>query len=167
VEERPSNARSGDDDVIAAQLASEEIVWVGRPSQVSHLGLYFLCILFFWLVIPIFIALVRWLQTRANTYEITTQRIRETTGIFSKQTDDLELYRVKDMRLEQPFFLRMFNAGHIVLLTSDRTSENYVLRSVRPDGGPRKLMDTIRRCVETRRDQKRVREIDMEPMDQT
>lgn len=167
MEQRPSNANVGDDEVIAQQLASEKVVWVGGPSQVSNLGLYFLCFLFCWLVIPIIVALVRWLQTRANTYEVTTQRIRETTGIFSKQTDDLELYRVKDMRLEQPFFLRMFNAGHIVLLTSDRTSESYILRAVRPEGGPRALMDTIRRCVETRRDQKRVREIDMEPMDQT
>ena len=124
---------------------------------------FILCLL----IIPIPWAFYRWLKTRYHVYEVTSQRIRETTGIFSKQTDDLELYRVKDMRLEQPFFLRMFNAGHIVLLTSDRTSESYVLRSVRPDGGPRALMDTIRRCVETRRDQKRVREIDMEPMDQT
>lgn len=149
----------------AAQLATEEVVWMGSPSQVRHLGLYVLCALTFFLIVPIFIALVRWLQTRSNVYEVTTQRIRETSGIFSKQTDDLELYRVKDMRLEQPFFLRMFHAGSIRLMTSDRTSEDYVLQAVRPAEGPRALMDTIRRHVEIRRDQKRVREVDMGPGD--
>jgi uncharacterized membrane protein YdbT with pleckstrin-like domain len=166
VEQGPNNART-DDDAIAAQLATEEVVWKGSPSQAINLGLYIVCALTCWLIVPIGIAFVRWLKTRTDVYEITTQRIRETTGIFSKRTDDLELYRVKDMRLEQPFLLRIFNAGNIVLLTSDRTSESYMLRAVRHEGGPRVLMDTIRRCVETRRDQKRVREIDMEPMDQT
>ena len=166
MEQQPINTRA-DDEAIAAQVASEEVVWVGSPSQVTSLGLYIVCLLTCWLIVPIFIALVRWLKTRTHVYEITTQRIRETTGIFSKQTDDLELYRVKDMRLEEPFSLRMFHAGNIVLMTSDRTSENFIMQAVRPQEGPRALLDKIRRCVEIRRDQKRVREIDMERMNQT
>lgn len=139
----------------------EDVVWIGTPSNVENLGIYLACLL----IIPIPFAIYRWLKTRNHVYEITTQRIRETTGILSKQTDDLELYRVKDMRLEQPFFLRLFGAGNIRLMTSDRTSEDFVLRAVRPKEGPRALMDQIRRCVEIRRDQKRVREVDMGPAD--
>lgn len=140
----------------------EETLWVGTPSHVTSLGLYVLCILFCWLIVPIVVAFVRWLQIRNHVYEVTTQRIRETTGIFNKQTDDLELYRVKDMRLDQPFFLRLFGAGTIVMLTSDRTSENFMLKGIRPEGGPRALLDQIRKHVEIRRDVKRVREVDME-----
>ena len=46
-------------------------------------------------------------------YEITSERIKITSGIFSKQTSALELYRVKDYTLEAPFFYRLFHLGNI------------------------------------------------------
>lgn len=159
---QPIHPQASDGDAASGHLPPEDVVWVGTPSHVTNLGVYVLCILLSPLVVPIFYALYRWLQNRNHVYEVTTQRIRESSGIFSKQTDDLELYRIKDMRLEQPFFLRMFHAGNIRFMTSDRTSEDFVLRAVRPSEGPRDLMDRIRRHVEIRRDQKRVREVDME-----
>ncbi len=140
------------------QNAPEEVIWRGTPSQMTNILPFLSCLL----IIPIPWAIYRWLKTRNHVYELTTQRLRDTTGILSKETNDMELYRVKDMRLDQPFLLRMVGAGNIVLLTSDRTSENYVLRAVRPKQGPHWLLDQIRHYVEIRRDQKRVREVDFE-----
>lgn len=162
MELKPVNTHTGDDDGVPPASQPEELVWKGTPSQITNLLPFLLCIL----IIPIPWAFYRWLKTRNHVYEVTTQRIRETTGILNKQTDDMEIYRVKDMRLDQPFFLRLVGAGNIHLLTSDRTNEEFVLRAVRPKDGPRALLDAIRHHVEVRRDQKRVREIDMEPMDQ-
>ena len=50
----------------------------------------------------IFIA-IQWLLIRCRVYEVTTERIRVTTGILTKRTEELELYRVKDITLIETF----------------------------------------------------------------
>lgn len=137
----------------------EEVVWEGGPSQVVNLGTFILCGLLFFLIVPIFIALWRYLVTNATQYTLTTQRLSYRRGVFSKETDVMELYRVKDMRVVEPFFLRMFGRGDILMETSDRTHPEFVLRAV-PE--PDRLRDVIRKYVELRRDEKRVREVDFE-----
>src|SRR6266403_1690212 len=81
----------------------EETVWRGTSSQWKNFGLYILCALFCWLIVPIFIALARYLQTKNKVYELTTERLKITEGVFSKVSDTLELYRVKDLETRQPF----------------------------------------------------------------
>jgi uncharacterized membrane protein YdbT with pleckstrin-like domain len=96
---------------------------------------------------------------RCLRYEITSERIRVSSGILSKRTTALELYRVKDYTLEAPFLYRLFRLGHIRLQTSDRSNPEMLLRAI---PGARKLMDVIRLNVEKRRDLKRVREVDFD-----
>lgn len=140
-------------------VVTEEIVWEGSPSQVVNLGTYILCTLLCVLIVPIFIALWKYVVTHATKYTLTTQRLSYRRGVFSKETDVMELYRIKDMRVVEPFFLRMFGKGDIIMDTSDRTHPEFTLHAV-PE--PDKLRDTIRRYVEVRRDEKRVREVDFE-----
>src|SRR5687767_14985829 len=101
--------------------SSEKTLWTGSSSQVVNFKLFVLSALFCWLIIPIFIALWRYLETRTRKYEVTSERIRLTSGVLSRRTDDFELYRVKDSTLEQPFFLRLFGLSTLSLRTSDAT----------------------------------------------
>ena len=103
--------------------------------------------------------LVRFLKTKFTKYEISEERIIETTGVFSRSTDETELYRVKDIRLEEPFFLRMFGLSTILLVTSDKTSPIIALSGVKEGNNLRK---TLRDAVEVRRELKGVRERDFE-----
>jgi uncharacterized membrane protein YdbT with pleckstrin-like domain len=137
----------------------EQTVWKGSPSQLLNLGVYILCGLFFWLVIPIFVAIWKWLELRSSTLELTTERLKQTHGVFSKRTDELELYRVRDIVLEQPFFLRLFSLANVVLETSDKTTPRVIIKGIRQ---AQELANTIRQHVETQRQQKRVRELDVE-----
>jgi uncharacterized membrane protein YdbT with pleckstrin-like domain len=43
---------------------------------------------------------------REKIFELTTQRFRITSGVFTKKTETLELYRVKDIETRQTFFSR-------------------------------------------------------------
>ena len=79
--------------------AQENIIWEGSPSQVTNLGLYVVCALTFFLVIPVLYAIWRWIDTRSHRYSITDQRVRVTQGVLNKRTDSIELYRVKDAAL--------------------------------------------------------------------
>lgn len=108
---------------------------------------------------PIFIALSRFLQTKNKIYQLTTERLKITEGIFSKVTDTLELYRVKDLETRQPFWSRMFGLENVQVNTSDASTPFVLLDAVPIELG---LGDKIRNAVENVRMQKRVREIDIE-----
>ena len=138
---------------------AEEIVWRGASSQWKNLGLYVLSALFCWLIVPIFIALKRYLQTKNKIYELTTERLKITEGIFSKVTDTLELYRVKDIETQQPFLYRLFGVENIQMNTSDTSSPFIFIEAIPHTVG---LADKIRNRVEIIRQQKGVREIDVE-----
>src|SRR5438128_3175201 len=100
----------------------EEMVWRGTSSQWKNFGVFILCAFFCWLIVPIFIALARYLQTKNKVYELTTERLKTTEGVFSKVTDTLELYRVKDLEKRQPFLYRTFGVENVQLNTSDASS---------------------------------------------
>jgi uncharacterized membrane protein YdbT with pleckstrin-like domain len=138
---------------------SEKLIVKGSPSQITNFGYYILCLILSFVGIGVIMFLVRFLKTKFTKYEISEERIIETTGVFSRSTDETELYRVKDIRLEEPFFLRMFGLSTILLVTSDKTSPIITLSGVKNGNSLRK---TLRDAVEVRRDIKGVRERDFE-----
>jgi uncharacterized membrane protein YdbT with pleckstrin-like domain len=140
-------------------MDEERSVWQGTPSQVVNLGSFILLGLFFWLVIPLFVILWKWLVVKNTKYELTTERLRLRYGVFNKKTDELELYRVRDYKLDEPFFLRIFSLSNIVLTTSDKTHPRVVLDAI-PDG--EELREKLRKYVEACRTRKGVREVDIE-----
>jgi uncharacterized membrane protein YdbT with pleckstrin-like domain len=111
------------------------------------------------LVIPVGFILARYIRTRCKVYELTNERIKITEGVFSKVTDTLELYRVKDIETRQPFFYRLGGVENVQLNTSDASTPFVLLDAVPSRVG---LGDQIRNQVETIRQQKGVREIDIE-----
>ena len=98
---------------------AEEIVWRGTSSQWKDFGGYLLCGLLCWLIVPLFFALARYLQTKCKIFELTTQRFKTTSGVFSKVTETLELYRVKDIETRQPFLSRLAGVENVQMNTSD------------------------------------------------
>ena len=161
-------------------MTSEEIICKSSPSQIIHLPILLLGALiataisvglglFVGPAVPVylgiiaivwFVCLLPWLWKSLNTrffnYAMTNERLKLTTGIFSRETDVLELYRVKDMAISQPFLLRIFGLSNVTLTTSDRTTPVLKLEAIR-DGD--KVLDTIRAHVEALRERKRVREV--------
>lgn len=137
---------------------TETLIWEGRPSQWSNFPVFLICALLCVLIVPIFIALWRWLQTRYFVYRITSERVVITRGVLSKRTDELELYRVKDATLIQPFWLRLVSLANIVLTTSDRTTPVVTITAVRDAS---RLREALRNSVERMRERKGVREADL------
>ncbi len=139
--------------------SGEQTVWQGRPSQIVNFNVFLVCLLLCWLIVPIFIAIWKWLEVRCLTYELTSQRLKTASGILTKKTDELELYRIKDTSLVEPFFFRLFSVGNVVLMTSDRSTPELTIEAI-PDA--ENVREQIRSLVESLRDTKRVREVDFE-----
>jgi membrane protein YdbS with pleckstrin-like domain len=142
-----------------SSVAAEEIVWRGTSSQWKNFGVYLLCGLLCWLIVPIFFALAYYLQTKCKVFELTTQRLKIASGVFTKVTETLELYRVKDIETRQPFFSRLVGIENVQMTTSDASSPIVLIDAVPSSVG---FADKLRHQVEIIRQQKRVREIDIE-----
>ncbi len=130
--------------------SAEQTLWQGSPSAAQDFWLNLSCLF----VLPIPWALWRWVQRRSFRIEITNQRVRVTQGIFTKRTDELELYRVRDMAFVQPFILGLFGRGDLQLSTNDVTTPTVVLPCIPSD---QSLRDQLRQAVEACRDRKRTR----------
>ena len=131
----------------------ELVIWEGRPSHIKDLGYHGLCVVLSPLLVPVVLMVRRCLDTHFHQYGITSERLRVTKGIFSKRMREMELYRVKETSLHQPFFLRLFRLANVVITTADREKPEIVIRAV-PHA--RALRESLRECIETMRDRKRV-----------
>ncbi len=136
----------------------EKKLWAGVPSQWINFMFYLCCIpLTAAFGLGLILALWKYYDTKLHKLLVTDQRIIEERGIFSKTTNEIELYRVKDLTFEQPFFLRIFGLSNIVLVTADHSSPTFVLKAIK---GGKNLKEQLRIAIDIRRDLKRVRELD-------
>jgi membrane protein YdbS with pleckstrin-like domain len=141
--------------IVIAILVISFIASQSSSSQLNRAAPFVLVALIF----PAAFALARYLRTKSKVYELTNERLKITEGVFSKVTDTLELYRVKDLETRQPFSSRLCALENVQLNTSDASTPFVLIDAV-----PTKLAlgDKIRNAVEAVRTQKRVREIDVE-----
>lgn len=141
----------------AALHVERGVQWSVSEGQVVNLGIYAVCLLTCWLIFPSLYALYRFLLTNAHIYQLTDQRLLETTGLVFKETDVLELYRVKDVGIQQPLLQRLLGCGTVTLLTSDLSTPRVVLSAIK---NPHAVAELLREFVEGCRVAKGVREID-------
>lgn len=110
--------------------------------------------------VGLLIILVKWIDNLATTYEISEDRLILRKGIFVKSIDEIELYRVKDVRLDFTLINQWANIGTITISSSDETTRTapLVLRDIEDAGSRREFLRTL---VDTARQKRRVREIDV------
>jgi len=111
------------------------------------------------LLLPLVYIMWKYLSVRTKVFELTSQRLRVTTGIINQKIEEIELYRVKDTQMIRTWWMRLTGLASIILETSDRGLPNLTIPAVR---GGLELREQLRKQVELMRDQKRVREMDFE-----
>ena len=154
----------------------ESRIWTGSPSQWLNAGWFITCLIgagvLFTVaalvgqpliavgaVIPAVAAIVQYLKVRSTRIDVTTERITTTVGIFSRRKWDMELYRVKDTMLHEPFLLRLVSRANIQIISSDRSSPSITLPAL-PNA--EWLRQQVRANVERLRLKRGVREMDMD-----
>ena len=110
--------------------------------------------------LAVLIVLWKWLQNMSVKYEITPERLIVRRGIFLKSIDEIELYRVKDVRMEFSLLNQWAGIGNICVSSSDETTRvgDLVMRQI-DNAQPRR--EELRRLVDAARQKRGVREIDM------
>jgi membrane protein YdbS with pleckstrin-like domain len=169
---------------VTAPPPPEEELWSGHPSQILNLSIYIfwgmililtLAALLvanvfndsaFWgftivgvvALVALVNAAVAYIHLHAIEYVVTNQRVRVISGIFSKDIQEIELFRVKDTQANQSFILRLFGLGTIIIISGDANHPRIVLTGV-----PRaiELREQLRTEVMTLRQRFGVREMDV------
>jgi len=102
----------------------------------------------------------KWVTNLATTYEITPDRLILRKGIFVKSIDEIELYRIKDIRIDFTLINQWAGIGTITITSSDETTRDAPLVIADIDDAQARR-ETLRLLVDTARQKRRVREIDV------
>ena len=110
--------------------------------------------------LALLIVLWKWLQNMAAKYEVTSERLIVRRGIIFKSIDEIELYRVKDVRMDFTLLNQWAGIGNICVTSSDETTRvgDLVMRNI---GKAQPRREELRRLVDAARQKRGVREIDM------
>lgn len=118
-----------------------------------------------WLAPLLFVAALvvlalKWFGNLAIAYELTEDRLILHKGIVRKSIDEIELYRVKDVRIDFSIVNQLADIGTISIASSDETTRDAPL-VIRDVAKARLRRERIRELVNTARRNRGVREIDM------
>ena len=110
--------------------------------------------------LALLLVVVTWIQNLATRYEVTEERLIIHHGILFKSVDEIELYRIKDIRIDFTLINQWADIGTISVSSSDETTRNgdLVLPHVER---ARERREVLRRLVDVARQKRSVREIDM------
>jgi membrane protein YdbS with pleckstrin-like domain len=154
---------------------AETQIWSDTPSQWAGFGFYFWCVLvaiavavaallvhqpLIWigLVLPLLVAFTKFLRVKATRYTLTSQRLKIYTGMVDRKEVEIELFRLRDLSLDQTFLQRMVNVGTVEALSSDKDAPGIFLKWVKK---PDMVKDQLRTYIMQARRATGTRDIDM------
>jgi membrane protein YdbS with pleckstrin-like domain len=71
-----------------------------------------------------------WIRVKSCSYRLTTQRLFVRRGWLAQHIDELELYRVKDVAVNQGFLQRLLGYGTITVSSDDESTPETNLASI-------------------------------------
>jgi membrane protein YdbS with pleckstrin-like domain len=83
------------------------------------------------------------MKIRMTNYAVSAERIEYSTGVFSHQIDNLDMFRVVDIKLRRSIFDRIVGIGTVTLTTTDKSHPEFVFEKVR---NSRELYDIIKKA---------------------
>ena len=86
-------------------------------------------------------------------YSFDEERIFIEKGVFTKQEDEVRLYRVLDISLTRSFGQRIFGMGTIKIDSSDKTMKCFELKNIK---NAKEVKEQLSQLVEEERQRKRI-----------
>lgn len=87
-------------------------------------------------------------------YQLSEDRLFCETGFLSIRSDEVLLYRVRDLRLTMTLGQRIFGVGTVCVVSSDKSVPHLDLKNIR---NPREVKELIHKHVESAKDRRRIR----------
>lgn len=133
--------------------APSDVIFAGRLRHRAYWGEYLGWGLLSLVGIGIPFLLWRIAKTRSEHWQIDDEHVQWTRGVFSRRTDSLALWRVRDIVHEQSFVERLFGDGRVALVSSDATTPSLTIKGL-PDH--QRIFERLRDAIERARRRNRV-----------
>jgi uncharacterized membrane protein YdbT with pleckstrin-like domain len=134
------------------------------PNQLLNIGYLSILLALIYLdirplaLLALIILIIKALDLYCTTWTIHQDNLIEKTGILNVNTEEVLLYRVKDIRLYEPLLYRLVGLSKLTIITSDYTNPSIVLYGIR---NGEELMTIIRQLVANSRKIEGVKELDI------
>jgi ribosomal protein L40E len=148
--ERPFNSSKSSDGTVSQSNGSSNIAAnqnfpqqppVSNNSSFSMrkfrilLGLLIVLMTSLWLATKIYVL-------RMIRYKITPQRIEYSRGLFDRKVDNLDMFRIIDMKMRRSPLDCMTGVGTVIVYTTDKTDPEFRFEKIR---NPAQLYDIVKK----------------------
>ena len=96
----------------------ESVIWNGKPSGITSS------------------------ITSSTKYELTNQRIRIYSGRVSKKEEEIDLIRIRDLKVKQGLADRAKGVGDIEIISTDDSTPKLILKDVKDPVGVKEIIRT-------------------------
>ena len=121
-------------NTLELNLTANQALVIGRYRVLAGFGLGLLVVL---------ILLLKVLKLKMIYYEVVADRIEFSRGILDRRVDNIDMFRVIDLKLRRNLLDCIFGIGTVALITTDKTDPEFVFEKVRDS---RTLYDTIKKA---------------------
>lgn len=87
-------------------------------------------------------------------YRLSEDRLFLETGLFNIQSDEIILYRVRDISLQLKLSQRIFGVGSVIVKSTDKTLPELELKNIKH---PREVKEMLHKQVEAMKEAKKMR----------
>ena len=115
-------------------LSENELLLVINYARITGIGLA---------ILVISIILFKIARLKSISYEVTQDRIEWARGIFSRKIDNIDMFRVIDLRLHRSLLDCILGIGTVTLITKDETDPKFSFKKIRR---PRALYDLLKKA---------------------
>jgi membrane protein YdbS with pleckstrin-like domain len=116
------------------KLSIEQTAVFGKYRLLLGLGLG---------LVVVMVLFYKALQLRMTHYEVGADRIEFGRGIFDRKVDNLDMFRVVDIKLRRSFLDCIVGVGTVLLTTTDKSHPEFMFEKVR---NTRELYDAVKKA---------------------
>jgi uncharacterized membrane protein YdbT with pleckstrin-like domain len=121
-------------NILELDLNINQVLTVGRYRTLAGFGLG---------ILVVFILTFKMLELKMIYYEVVPDRIEFSRGILDRRVDNIDMFRVVDLKMRRSLLDCILGIGTVALITTDKTDPEFVFKKIR---GSRDLYDVIKKA---------------------
>ena len=88
----------------------------------------------------------KYLLVLSSSYYLTAQQLIIERGLFTRRVNYLELYRIKDILVNQAFWMKITGLMNITLLSFDNAESLLTLKGIKVSSLPQAIRNHVQEC---------------------
>lgn len=121
---------------MSSQIDERETLLAIQPSQWTNIGWYAISILAMLIYFPLGVlitiaSIYKYIEVITWKYTCRTKGIEERKGVFSVTREEVQYFRIKSIKIDEPFLMRIVGLSIVHIISSERYKPNMVLYGIK------------------------------------